>query len=167
MPCTRLPAAPVRRRPELPGLAAAAPHRLQRAALQTAAGQASAVHQDAQYPQPARPARHLPSAVDRLQPGPALGVVIGKDASRVSVENALAHVAGYTIVNEFSLPEDSYYRPAVKAKCRDGFCALGLNWCLPRKCPTPGPGDSPAGQRRTAPAQQHRQLRAQRGPVDC
>src|SRR5450830_1179502 len=42
-----------------------------------------------------------------------------------SVENAMAHVAGYTIVNEFSLPEDSYYRPAVKAKCRDGFCALG------------------------------------------
>jgi 5-oxopent-3-ene-1,2,5-tricarboxylate decarboxylase/2-hydroxyhepta-2,4-diene-1,7-dioate isomerase len=37
----------------------------------------------------------------------------------------MEHVAGYTIVNEFSLPEDSYYRPAVKAKCRDGFCALG------------------------------------------
>lgn len=62
---------------------------------------------------------------ERLQAGPALGVVIGKSASRVSVENALAHVAGYVIVNEFSLPEDSYYRPAVKAKCRDGFCALG------------------------------------------
>lgn len=66
-----------------------------------------------------------PKGVERLQPGPALGVVIGKSASRVSVENALQHVAGYTIVNEFSLPEDSYYRPAVKAKCRDGFCALG------------------------------------------
>lgn len=62
---------------------------------------------------------------ERLQPGPALGVVIGKTASRVSVEQALEYVAGYTIVNEFSLPEDSYYRPAVKAKCRDGFCSLG------------------------------------------
>lgn len=62
---------------------------------------------------------------ERLQPGPALGVVIGKDASRVNAEQALEHVAGYVIVNEFSLPEDSYYRPAVKAKCRDGFCALG------------------------------------------
>ena len=61
---------------------------------------------------------------ERLQPGPALGVVIGKDASRVSAEQAFEHVAGYVIVNEFSLPEDSYYRPAVKAKCRDGFCAL-------------------------------------------
>lgn len=67
----------------------------------------------------------FPAGVQRLQPGPALGVVIGKDASRVSVADALKHVAGYTIVNEVSLPEDSYYRPAVKAKCRDGFCPFG------------------------------------------
>ena len=66
-----------------------------------------------------------PASVEPLQPGPALGVVIGKDASRVSAADALDYVAGYTIVNEFSLPEDSYYRPAVKAKCRDGFCAIG------------------------------------------
>lgn len=67
----------------------------------------------------------FPAGVQRVQPGPALGVVIGKDASRVSVAEALEHVAGYTIVNEVSLPEDSYYRPAVKAKCRDGFCPVG------------------------------------------
>ena len=24
-----------------------------------------------------------------------------------------------------SLPEESFYRPAIKAKCRDGFCPLG------------------------------------------
>lgn len=66
-----------------------------------------------------------PAGVERLQPGPALGVVIGKDASRVSEAEAMEHVAGYLIINEFSLPEDSYYRPAVKAKCRDGFCPLG------------------------------------------
>lgn len=64
-------------------------------------------------------------AGERLRPGPSLGVVIGKTASRVSEADALAHVAGYTVVNEFSLPEDSYYRPAVKAKCRDGFCPIG------------------------------------------
>ncbi|MCX2684789.1 fumarylacetoacetate hydrolase family protein [Pseudomonas sp. DCB_AW] len=67
----------------------------------------------------------FPAGVERLQPGPALGVVIGKDASRVSAEDALGYVAGYTIVNEVSLPETSYYRPAVKAKCRDGFCPVG------------------------------------------
>jgi len=62
---------------------------------------------------------------ERLQPGPTLAVVIGRDASRVKAADALSHIAGYVIGNEFSLPEDSYYRPAVKAKCRDGFCALG------------------------------------------
>ncbi len=66
-----------------------------------------------------------PQGVERLQPGPALGVVIGKSASRVRAEDAMTHVAGYVIVNEFSLPEESYYRPAVKAKCRDGFCPIG------------------------------------------
>lgn len=66
-----------------------------------------------------------PGDGQRLQPGPALGVVIGKTISRVSPAEALDYVVGYTIVNEFSLPEDSYYRPAVKAKCRDGFCAIG------------------------------------------
>ncbi|MCF5104295.1 4-hydroxyphenylacetate isomerase, partial [Pseudomonas proteolytica] len=34
----------------------------------------------------------LHPAGQRLQPGPALGVVIGKNASRVSVENALDYV---------------------------------------------------------------------------
>ncbi len=53
----------------------------------------------------------FPQGVERLQPGPALGVVIGKTASRVSRDDAMAHVAGY--------------RPAVKAKCRDGFCPMG------------------------------------------
>jgi 5-oxopent-3-ene-1,2,5-tricarboxylate decarboxylase/2-hydroxyhepta-2,4-diene-1,7-dioate isomerase len=66
-----------------------------------------------------------PGQGERLQPGPALGVVMGKSASRVSQADALDYVAGFTIINEFSLPEDSYYRPAVKAKCRDGFCAIG------------------------------------------
>lgn len=66
-----------------------------------------------------------PGRGERLQPGPALGVVMAKSASRVSQADALDYVAGFTIINEFSLPEDSYYRPAVKAKCRDGFCAIG------------------------------------------
>lgn len=74
---------------------------------------------------------------ERLTAGPALGVVIGNTASRVSVEQALQHVAGYTVINEFSLPEDSYYRPAVKAKCRDGFCGIGAELALPEDIPNP------------------------------
>ncbi|HFP7025402.1 TPA: fumarylacetoacetate hydrolase family protein [Acinetobacter baumannii] len=60
-----------------------------------------------------------------LQAGPAVGVVIGKSTIRVSKSDAAAHIAGYVVVNELSLPEESYYRPAIKAKCQDGFCVLG------------------------------------------
>jgi len=62
---------------------------------------------------------------DILQAGPSLGIVIGKSTSRVSKSEALQHIAGYVVVNELSLPEESYYRPAIKAKCQDGFCVIG------------------------------------------
>lgn len=62
---------------------------------------------------------------DTLQAGPAIGVVIGKSTSRVKKSDAQAHIAGYVVMNELSLPEDSYYRPAIKAKCQDGFCVIG------------------------------------------
>lgn len=60
-----------------------------------------------------------------LQAGPSLGVIIGKRTSRVKQEHAEEYIAGYVVVNELSLPEDSYYRPAIKAKCQDGFCVIG------------------------------------------
>lgn len=62
---------------------------------------------------------------ETLQAGPAIGVVIGKSTTRVSKSDAAAHIAGYVVVNELSLPEESYYRPAIKAKCQDGFCVVG------------------------------------------
>lgn len=57
--------------------------------------------------------------------GPSIGIVIGKAATRVSEAEALEFVGGYTVVNEVSLAETSFYRPVVKAKCRDGFCPIG------------------------------------------
>lgn len=62
---------------------------------------------------------------ETLQAGPTIGVIIGKSTSRVSKSEAAAHIAGYVVVNELSLPEESYYRPAIKAKCQDGFCVIG------------------------------------------
>ncbi|EEG08581.1 fumarylacetoacetate hydrolase family protein [Pseudogulbenkiania ferrooxidans] len=67
----------------------------------------------------------FPAGVARIQPGGALGVVIGKRARKVSEAQALDCIEGYTVVNEVSLPEDSFYRPAIKAKNRDGFCPIG------------------------------------------
>jgi 5-oxopent-3-ene-1,2,5-tricarboxylate decarboxylase/2-hydroxyhepta-2,4-diene-1,7-dioate isomerase len=62
---------------------------------------------------------------DVVQAGPCVGVVIGQTTSRRSVTQAEQSIAGYVVVNELSLPEESYYRPVVKAKCQDGFCVIG------------------------------------------
>jgi 5-oxopent-3-ene-1,2,5-tricarboxylate decarboxylase/2-hydroxyhepta-2,4-diene-1,7-dioate isomerase len=43
----------------------------------------------------------------------------------VSVNDALTYVAGYTIVADVSLPHDSFYRPSIRFKARDGFCPIG------------------------------------------
>ncbi|WOE32210.1 MULTISPECIES: fumarylacetoacetate hydrolase family protein [unclassified Acinetobacter] len=60
-----------------------------------------------------------------LQAGPTIGIVIAKDTIRVKANQADEYIAGYVVVNELSLPEESYYRPAIKAKCQDGFCVIG------------------------------------------
>jgi 5-oxopent-3-ene-1,2,5-tricarboxylate decarboxylase/2-hydroxyhepta-2,4-diene-1,7-dioate isomerase len=57
--------------------------------------------------------------------GATVALVVGKTASNVRPENAAEYIAGYALANEVSLPEESFYRPAIKAKCRDGFCPLG------------------------------------------
>jgi 5-oxopent-3-ene-1,2,5-tricarboxylate decarboxylase/2-hydroxyhepta-2,4-diene-1,7-dioate isomerase len=67
----------------------------------------------------------VPADVDELEIGATLGVVIGHTASRVAVAEALAFVAGYTVVNDISVPHASVYRPSMRFKCRDGFCPIG------------------------------------------
>lgn len=66
-----------------------------------------------------------PDGVEVVQAGPALAVVIGKKATRVKAEDAMDYVQGYTLFNDFTLPEISYFRPAIVAKCYDSFGPLG------------------------------------------
>ncbi|MBE1555177.1 fumarylacetoacetate hydrolase family protein [Sporosarcina limicola] len=73
----------------------------------------------------------MPEGLVALEIGAALGIVIGKQASRVSEEAALDYVAGYTVVNDVSVPHESVYRPAVQHKSRDGFCPVGP-WIVDR-----------------------------------
>lgn len=72
-----------------------------------------------------RKAIPLPENVETLEMGAALGIVIGKTATKVAEEEALDYVAGYTVVNDVSIPHESVHRPAVKEKARDGFCPIG------------------------------------------
>jgi 5-oxopent-3-ene-1,2,5-tricarboxylate decarboxylase / 2-hydroxyhepta-2,4-diene-1,7-dioate isomerase len=67
----------------------------------------------------------VPTDKGAIYAGPSLGIVIGKKATRVDISDALDFIQGFTVVNEVSLAETSFYRPAVKAKCRDTFCPIG------------------------------------------
>src|SRR6266849_10446241 len=51
-----------------------------------------------------------PRGVEHLRMGGTLGVVIG---------------GGFRIVNDVSIPHASYFRPAIREQCRDGFCSIG------------------------------------------
>jgi 5-oxopent-3-ene-1,2,5-tricarboxylate decarboxylase / 2-hydroxyhepta-2,4-diene-1,7-dioate isomerase len=67
----------------------------------------------------------VPEDATELEMGASLGIVIGRTANRVAVEQALEFVAGYTVVNDISVPHASVYRPSMRFKCRDGFCPIG------------------------------------------
>ncbi|MEM5369297.1 fumarylacetoacetate hydrolase family protein [Paraburkholderia azotifigens] len=67
----------------------------------------------------------VPDDDEGVQIGGSLGIVIGRTACRVSAENALEHVAGYTIVADLCVPHESVYRPSVRFRARDGFCVIG------------------------------------------
>jgi len=62
---------------------------------------------------------------EKVLSGATVALIVGKTATKVGEEDAAEYIAGYALANDVSLPEESFYRPAIKAKCRDGFCPLG------------------------------------------
>jgi 5-oxopent-3-ene-1,2,5-tricarboxylate decarboxylase/2-hydroxyhepta-2,4-diene-1,7-dioate isomerase len=56
-----------------------------------------------------------------------LAVVIGKPAKAVDRSEAMKHVAGYMIANDYAIRDylENYYRPNLRVKNRDGGTALG------------------------------------------
>jgi 5-oxopent-3-ene-1,2,5-tricarboxylate decarboxylase/2-hydroxyhepta-2,4-diene-1,7-dioate isomerase len=72
-----------------------------------------------------------------VEVGASLGIVIGRTATRVSVERALDYVAGYTAVADLSVPHASVYRPSVRFRARDGFCVIGPAVIAARHVPAP------------------------------
>ena len=56
----------------------------------------------------------LQDGVSEVDIGATLGLVIGPQAQ----------VAGAVLLNDWSVPHASYYRPPVKFRCRDGFLGL-------------------------------------------
>ncbi|KVN91656.1 fumarylacetoacetate hydrolase family protein [Burkholderia ubonensis] len=67
----------------------------------------------------------VPAGVDALEIGASVAVVFARRATRVPADRALDYVHGFTLASDVSVPHPDYYRPAVRFKCRDGFCPLG------------------------------------------
>ena len=57
----------------------------------------------------------VPARVPEVEIGATVGMVM----------KSATEVAGYVLLNDFSIPHDSYYRPPVKFKCLDGFLGIG------------------------------------------
>ncbi|MEO0317453.1 MAG: hypothetical protein RL404_1130 [Pseudomonadota bacterium] len=56
-----------------------------------------------------------------------LAVVIGRTASQVKAADAMQHVAGYTVCNDYAIRDylENWYRPNMRVKNRDGGTVLG------------------------------------------
>ncbi len=54
----------------------------------------------------------IPAGTDALKMAGTLGVVMGRSLR-------------YVAINDVSIPHESYFRPAIRQRCRDGFCVIG------------------------------------------
>ncbi|MDB5751805.1 MAG: putative 2-keto-4-pentenoate hydratase/2-oxohepta-3-ene,7-dioic acid hydratase [Ramlibacter sp.] len=57
----------------------------------------------------------LPSGVTEVEVGATVAMVM----------KSATEVAGYLLLNDLSVPHESFFRPPVKAKCIDGFLGIG------------------------------------------
>jgi 5-oxopent-3-ene-1,2,5-tricarboxylate decarboxylase/2-hydroxyhepta-2,4-diene-1,7-dioate isomerase len=69
----------------------------------------------------------LPARVPEVDVGATIGMVM-KDAGEV---------AGFVLLNDLSIPHDSYFRPPVKFKCLDGFLGIGGTLLRAQDAPDP------------------------------
>jgi 5-oxopent-3-ene-1,2,5-tricarboxylate decarboxylase / 2-hydroxyhepta-2,4-diene-1,7-dioate isomerase len=68
-----------------------------------------------------------PAGVEFMHYECELAVVIGRSAKRVARADAMRHVAGYTVCNDYAIRDylENWYRPNLRVKNRDGGTVLG------------------------------------------
>ncbi|CAQ83024.1 MULTISPECIES: fumarylacetoacetate hydrolase family protein [Photorhabdus] len=68
-----------------------------------------------------------PDNVEYMHYEAELVVVIGKTAHKVTKENAMDYVAGYTVCNDYAIRDylENYYRPNLRVKSRDTLTPIG------------------------------------------
>ena len=67
----------------------------------------------------------LPADVPQIEVGATLAMVFGPKADVNRSLLATKQIAYWVLMNDFSIPHASYFRPPVKFKCLDGFLGIG------------------------------------------
>ena len=67
----------------------------------------------------------LPGDLACLEAASSLGLLIGRDAARITSRAALDHIAGACLALDIGEADTGFYRPPVRQRCRDGFLRLG------------------------------------------
>jgi 5-oxopent-3-ene-1,2,5-tricarboxylate decarboxylase/2-hydroxyhepta-2,4-diene-1,7-dioate isomerase len=73
-----------------------------------------------------------PRAVTFMHYECELAVIIGKPGRHIAAAEAMAHVAGYTVANDYAVRDhlENWHRPNLRVKNRDGATVLGP-WFVP------------------------------------
>ncbi len=66
-----------------------------------------------------------------VQAAATIGVLFARDLTRASPGEVRAAIGAVCLALDVSEPSDSYYRPAIRQQCRDGFLPLGALTALP------------------------------------
>jgi 5-oxopent-3-ene-1,2,5-tricarboxylate decarboxylase/2-hydroxyhepta-2,4-diene-1,7-dioate isomerase len=67
----------------------------------------------------------VPADVPAVQAGVTLAARVGRDLYQATPATALSFLAGFTVVNDVTVPHTDFFRPMIQNRCRDGFCAIG------------------------------------------
>lgn len=71
----------------------------------------------------------VPQKVSHIEVGATIAMVIGPQVpvphQLLATQTIATTVAGFVLMNDFSIPHASFFRPPVKFKCLDGFLGIG------------------------------------------
>lgn len=67
----------------------------------------------------------MPVGEKALVAAPCIAVMFARDVTKETAQGALSAIGAACLAIDVSIPNPSYYRPAIKQKCRDGFLPLG------------------------------------------
>ena len=66
----------------------------------------------------------LPRQVPEISVGATIGMLIGAVARVARTASAIESIASLVLMNDFSIPHASFFRPPVKFNCLDGFLGI-------------------------------------------